>query len=50
MKPNEELILGLKRALGVLYGSEGDIDFAIFMIEKDIETLEAEEEVPVEAK
>ena len=37
---NEDLILGMKRALNACENCNGDLDFAIFIIKRDIEELE----------
>ena len=37
-----DLILGMKRALNACENCDGDLDFAIFIIKKDIAELEAQ--------
>jgi hypothetical protein len=39
-----DLILGMKRALGVLENCDGDLDFAIFILKRDIQALQAEDD------
>jgi len=36
------IIVGMKRALDIVERSEGDMDFAVFAIKRDIEGLEKE--------
>lgn len=38
---SKELIVGMKRALNACQNCDGDLDYAIFIITRDIEVLES---------